>query len=101
MAIKENNLKLTYPEFVKKYYKQKQSPESPSYYTGKYKKIKAIDVVQDFELTHNLANAVEYILRAGKKEGNPISQDISKAIDHLQFELNFLSLQDKFLKQKK
>ena len=52
-------------------------------------------MVQDFELTHNLANAVEYILRAGKKPGNSIDQDLRKAVDHLQFELNFLSLHKK------
>jgi hypothetical protein len=73
--------------------KNKKSPKSPSYYVGRYKGIRAIEVVEDFELTHNLANAVEYILRAGKKSGNPIEQELRKAIDHLHFELNFLTLQ--------
>ncbi len=72
-----------------------EHPTSPEYYVGKYKHIKAMDIVQDFELTHNLANAVEYILRAGKKPGNPMEQELRKAIDHLEFELNFLSLQKK------
>ena len=72
-----------------------EHPTSPEHYVGKYKYIRAIDVVQDFELTHNLANAVEYILRAGKKPGNSIDQDLRKAVDHLQFELNFLSLHKK------
>ena len=95
----EDNLNMTYPEFVKKFYSKKEECSSPSYYIGKYKGIKAIDIVQDFELTHNLANAVEYILRAGKKSENPIEQDLSKAIDHLRFELNFLSLQKESLKK--
>tara|TARA_R110002020_G_scaffold156190_1_gene337963 strand:+ start:508 stop:750 length:243 start_codon:yes stop_codon:yes gene_type:complete len=62
---------------------------NPKYYIGKYKNIKAIDVVQDFELSHNLATAVEYLLRAGKKEGNEYEKDISKAIAHLEFELEY------------
>ena len=62
---------------------------NPKYYIGKYKKIKAIDVVQDFELSHNLATAVEYLLRAGKKEGNEYEKDIAKAIAHLEFELEY------------
>ena len=72
-----------------------EHPTSPEYYVGKYKHIRAIDIVQDFELTHNLANAVEYILRAGKKPGNSVEQELRKAIAHLEFELNFLSLSDK------
>ena len=71
----------------------KKQIKSPIYYVGKYKGIRAIDIVQDFELYHNLSNAVEYILRAGKKEGNSVEKDLSKAIDHLHFELNFLTLQ--------
>jgi len=62
--------------------------EIPHYYIGKNYKIEARKVVEDFELTYNLGSCLKYILRAGKKEGNPAEQDIRKAINHLHFELD-------------
>jgi hypothetical protein len=60
----------------------------PNYYIGKYKSIEAFDVVLDFqEDNYNLGTALTYIMRAGKKPGNPITQDIEKAIAHLKREL--------------
>lgn len=64
---------------------------TPSYYQGKYKGIEAMDVVLDFqEDSYNLGVAISYLLRAGKKPGNPKSQDIRKAIAHLKSELKHL-----------
>ena len=62
--------------------------KTPSYYTGKYEGIKAIDVIYDFELEHNEASALEYILRAGKKDDR--IQDLTKAINHIQMKIDFL-----------
>jgi hypothetical protein len=62
--------------------------ETPDYYTGKYKGIKAIDVIHDFELAHCKASALEYILRSGKKDDEV--QDLRKAINHLQMQINFI-----------
>jgi len=62
----------------------------PSYYTGKNYGYSARRVVEDFDLTYNTGTAVSYLLRAGKKEGNPAQQDIQKAINHLEFELDRL-----------
>ena len=63
--------------------------ETPNYYVGKRYKIEARKVVEDFQGdNYNLGVAISYLLRAGKKEGNPIEQDIRKAIDHLHFELD-------------
>lgn len=62
--------------------------KTPKYYIGKHKKIEAFDVVLDFqEDNYNLATAITYLLRAGKKPNNPITQDIKKAIAHLEREL--------------
>ena len=61
---------------------------TPDYYTGKYKGIKAIDVIFDFELSHCKASALEYILRSGKKDDE--QQDIKKAINHLEMYLKHL-----------
>lgn len=62
--------------------------KSPNYYFGKYRNIEAKDVVLDFQAdNYNLGTALTYIMRAGKKPNNPITQDIKKAIHHLQMEL--------------
>ena len=66
--------------------------KTPTYYTGKYKGIKVIDFIFDFELHHNLASCVEYIARAGKKDDE--RQDIQKAINHLEMYKEYLSLKD-------
>lgn len=60
----------------------------PKYYIGKYKGIEAMDVVLDFsEDNYNIGTALTYLMRAGKKPNNPITQDLEKAIVHLQREL--------------
>jgi len=65
-------------------------PKTPNYYKGKYMGIEAFDVVMDFqEDSYNIGVAIAYLLRAGKKEGNPIAQELSKAIHHLQKELEY------------
>ena len=71
----------------KDYKKQTQ----PSYYSGTLYGYSAKDIVDDFKLTAWTAQAVQYILRAGKKDGSPAEQDIQKAINHLQFELDKLN----------
>ena len=67
----------------------KKTPE-PSYYSGTKYGYSARRVIEDFELGYNLGTACSYLLRAGKKEGNPAEQDIRKAINHLHFELDKL-----------
>ena len=67
----------------------KKQPE-PYYYTGTKYGYSARKVVEDFDLGYNTGTAVSYLLRAGKKEGNPPEQDIQKAINHLHFELDKL-----------
>ena len=65
--------------------------EIPHYYIGKKYKIEARKVVEDFQGdSYNLGVAISYLLRCGKKEGNPAEQDIRKAINHLHFELDRL-----------
>ena len=67
----------------------KKTPE-PHYYTGKLYGYSAKNIVDDFSLSPWTAQAVQYILRAGKKEGNSTAQDIQKAINVLHFELDKL-----------
>jgi len=65
----------------------------PEYYKGKNGYM-AKDVVSNFDLSYNIGTATTYLLRAGKKEGNPAQQDIRKAINHLQFELDKITNND-------
>jgi hypothetical protein len=60
---------------------------TPKYYIGT-NGIEAFDVIQGFQPhNYNIGTAITYLLRAGKKKGNPTSQDIAKAIAHLEREL--------------
>ena len=72
--------------------------KTPKYYIGKTLGIEAKDVVMDFQPdNYNIGTALTYLMRAGKKPHNPITQDIKKAIAHLEFELErqiHLSAQD-------
>lgn len=62
--------------------------KTPDYYVGRYKGIKVIDVIYDFELEHNEASCVEYICRAGKKDDR--IQDLQKAANHILMKIEFL-----------
>jgi len=63
----------------------------PYYYTGKYHGYSARKVTEDFELSYNIGTAVTYLLRAERKHDSPI-EDIQKAINHLNFELEKFKL---------
>jgi len=70
-------------------YQKEMEKEIPKYYIGKKHKYEARKVVEDFQPdNYNLGTAITYLLRAGKKAGNPMVQDIRKAINHLHFELD-------------
>lgn len=66
----------------------------PNYYVGKFKMIRAKDVITDFELSYNVGTSVTYLLRAGKKDISTYREDIEKAIHHLQFELEQITLRE-------
>ena len=55
----------------------------PSHYKGKG--LECIQVIEAFDLTFSLGNAVKYILRAGKKHNK--KEDLQKAIWYLNREL--------------
>jgi hypothetical protein len=80
---------INYTNTMEKKEDYKETPE-PHYYSGTKYGYSARKVVEDFNLSYNLGTATSYLLRAGKKEGNPAEQDIQKAINHLHFELDRL-----------
>ena len=76
---------------------EKHSPSTtkqrliPSYYLGKYKEIEAFDVCMDFARdSYNIGVAIAYLLRAGKKPNNPMVNDLKKAIDHINKEIEYI-----------
>jgi len=62
----------------------------PDYYIGKVYGYEARRVVEDFDLSYNLATAVSYLLGSKNKHSDGGIQDIRKAINHLHFELDKL-----------
>ena len=48
------------------------------------------DVIRDWDLNFNLGNAVKYISRNGRKQGNAALQDLRKARQYLDFEIAYL-----------
>lgn len=63
--------------------------EHPSHYC-EGRKYEPKDVIRDWELNFNLGNAIKYISRAGRKENNSLLQDLKKARQYLDFEINFI-----------
>lgn len=57
----------------------------PDHYKGKG--MKAIDVIEAYDLNFSLGSAIKYILRAGSKPDESLEEDLSKAIWYLQREI--------------
>lgn len=60
----------------------------PSHYCfGKYEPVK---VISDWKLNFNLGCVIKYVARAGKKANNSMIQDLEKAKQYLEFEIESL-----------
>lgn len=65
----------------------------PSHYCfGEYEPVK---VIQDWKLNFCLGNVIKYVARAGRKENNSMIQDLEKAKQYLEFEIENLKEQMK------
>ncbi len=64
------------------------SPFNPGHYGALSPE--PIDVIESWGLEFHLANALKYIARAGKKDGNPEAQDLRKAVRYLSRRINQL-----------
>lgn len=62
----------------------------PSYYCDG-RRYEQKDVFHDWDLNFDLGNAVKYIARAGRKEGEEAIKDLTKAKTYIEFEIEFLS----------
>jgi len=77
--------------------KMENFKEIPNYYLGSKYKYEARKVIEEFQPdNYNVATAITYLLRAGKKKyvnndfKASLEADIQKAINHLTFELERL-----------
>ena len=57
---------------------------TPPHYQGT---IQPIDLINTQDLNFNLGNVVKYVCRAGKKQGENILNDLEKAKDFINFEI--------------
>lgn len=64
----------------------------PSHY-AEGRKYEPKDVIRDWKLNFNLGNAVKYLARAGRKDD--IVQDLKKAQEYIQFEIDAIEEQRK------
>lgn len=72
--------------------KQKEAEDiigHPNHYC-EGRKFEPKDVIRDWNLNFNLGNAVKYISRNGRKDGNSALQDLKKARQYLDFEIEYL-----------
>lgn len=60
-------------------------PIKPSYYNDT--KITPFNVIDDWSLNFYLGNAIKYIKRAGKKDGNSRLQDLKKVREYIEHEI--------------
>lgn len=58
-----------------------ESKINPKHYNNTT--IEPIEVIEDWDLSFHLGNAIKYIKRAGQKDGNTFEEDIQKAIWYL------------------
>ena len=70
----------------------------PEYYKGE-EGYEARKVVDNFNLNYHIGTAVTYLLRAYRKHDKP-DECITKAIAHLEFELEKLKRLDKWMEEK-
>jgi hypothetical protein len=67
------------------------NPIRPDHYMAKGRKIEPIAVINDWDLNFNCGNVIKYIGRMGLKKGNPLLQDLKKARQYLDFEIERVS----------
>lgn len=61
-------------------------PNVPYYTSGRSHQ--PIDIINDWGLNFNLGNVVKYIARAGRKPGTDVIDDLRKARDYIDFEID-------------
>jgi len=68
-----------------------ESSIKPTYYGGG--KIDVIDLAKMFDLNFNVGNILKYVIRAGKKNPEKHIEDLEKAKEYLEREINHVKSQ--------
>ena len=71
----------------------KEAVHHPSHYQGH--KYEAIAIIQDYDLNFCLGNVLKYLLRAGRKDPTKKLEDLRKAKQYLEFEIEAIESQHK------
>lgn len=61
----------------------------PAHYT-EGRKYEPRKVIADWKLSFNLGNVVKYVSRAGRKDPNKTIEDLKKAIQYIEYEIEEL-----------
>lgn len=70
--------------------KESDKISHPSHYC-EGRKYEPVKVIQDWGLSFCLGNVLKYLARAGRKYGNTKLQDLQKAKQYLEFEIEGIS----------
>ena len=62
----------------------------PDHY-AKGRKYEPYKVIKDWDLNFNLGSVIKYISRCGRKDGNPYLQDLLKAKQYIEFEIEAIT----------
>lgn len=65
---------------------------NPDYYNNR--RYQPVHVIREWNLNFNLGNVIKYVMRAGHKPGNPAIEDLQKARDYIDFELETLKAEE-------
>lgn len=95
--VKKSSHEVTYEQIDPRKFKVTESGQvvkediigHPNHYC-EGRKYEPKDVIRDWNLNFNLGNTVKYISRNGRKDGNSVLQDLKKARQYLDFEIDFL-----------
>jgi hypothetical protein len=60
------------------------------YYRGGSQSMQAYRVIEAWQLGFNLGCVLKYCCRAGLKDGSSLDEDLQKALDYIDFEVDFL-----------
>ena len=88
---KKNNLDkggYTNDKFLSKFDEQNAN----EYYGGKDNPYEAIKIINNLDLNFNRGNVLKYILRAGKKDADKEIQDLQKAKNYIDYEIERLKI---------
>lgn len=61
--------------------------ERPDHYGGEENPFEPIKIIEHYGLNFHLGNALKYILRTGKKKGEPNLKELKKAYTYIGFEI--------------